>query len=167
MQSELYSLAFYICWRIERKQHPIAKKLDKKIGEFVEKSLDAELIRPIFSKKMDPDLGNPVIEKFRKILEDFKFENEQVKINIRETFGIENFEVEDRGNYVVGQYKLTFNIFNKTASNYDRVLSLLLRRIMRIKVETKEVILTVTDYRTHGQIKINDSVWPAGADTGF
>ena len=166
-KDELYSLAFYIAWKISRKQNSIANFLDKKAKKFVEKSLDAKLIRPIFSKKMDPGIANPIIKEFRSILEDFKFEDKQVKAWVHKPFGIENFCVEHRGDRVIGQFRLTFNVLDKTRSNYDRILPIILKRILKIRIETDKALLSITDYRTPGQVKINDNLWPKGADTVF
>lgn len=171
MLTQNYTIAFYISFRMERKQNPIAKKLDGKIERFVEKTLDAELIRPVLSKKMNPDIGNPVLREFKSILDNFEHEDDCIKVSMRHPDGVENFEIEHRGNSVIAQYKLTFNIFNKdpetSASNFGHVLPLLLKKIMKIRIETKEIILSVTDYRTSGQIKLNEKNWPANADTVF
>lgn len=166
-KDELYSTSIYVSWKIERKQNPIIKKISDKATNLVERGLEIKTKEPLFLKKMDPDIGNPCIAKFRSILEDFKFEDNQVKVNIRTPFGIENFAVEDRGDFIVGQHRLTFRILNKTVSDYGRVLPLILKKLLKIRVETDKVLLTVSDYRTPGQVKVNDSLWPKSGDTSF
>lgn len=168
--TQLYSISFYICWRLERKQNPIFYELSEITKKLIRKHLDPKLDRPIFSKKMTPEIGNECIKDFRKKLEDFKFDDGKIRVSLRDADGCENFAIEDRKYSVVGQYRLTFKVYDRgeTGENYDRALPKLLCAIREISVETnKGVTLKITGYRTHGQIKENESLWPKNASTEF
>ena len=178
MPPNLYSISFFIAWKMEKKQHPIFEKLNAKAEKFVNKQLQAELRNPIFHGKLTPDLGNPALGGFRGKLEDFKYEEyeddakkiKKISVSLRKPFGCENLAIQDFKDHIIGQYRLTFSIYDSDSSggNRNSTPGKILREIKKIKVETdKGVSIRITDARTFGEVKTNDSLWPANASTEF
>ena len=171
MLSQLYSLSFYIAWRMERNQNPVLKRLSEKTKSLIKKQLDIQLERPLFSKKITPDDGNPCIKKFRKTLENFKFENDTIRVTMRDTFSVENFAIEDKEKFVIGQYLLHFEIYNKSpetsADNFSPIQVFLLNKIREIEVQTDRAIIKVTGSRCHGEVKQHSELWPKTGSTEF
>jgi len=130
---------------------------------------ESKSIKPFSSKRMSPDVANPAIKELHDTLENWKFEDEEIRVSVRNPDGLENLEIEDKRDHIVGQYKLTFHVYNKfegaQASNFGGVLASLLRKMMRIKIQTDEATLEITDYRCSGQLKVKEDLWPAGCDT--
>lgn len=169
MLSQRYELRFYIAFKLEKKQNPALNWLNEKTKRLIEKEMRLEVIRPIFGKKITPDIANPILKKFRILLENFRFEDSQIRVTMRDTFPLENFSVQEKENHLIGQYLLHFDILNKhkgsQAENYDFVLPILLKEIQKIKVEEDGVVLKVTDSRTFGEVLQNPKNWPKNADT--
>jgi len=162
---QLYSISFYICWRLDRK--PVFDKLNKKAKELINKELLPRL--PGFGK-LNPDIGNEAIKKFHTVLADFHFEDQCIKAHMAINYP-DNFAVEDRKSFVLGQYRLHFSVYNKdketTEENYPHVLPILLNEMKKLVVETDKAVIKVTGFRTHGMIKENESLWPKNASTEF
>jgi len=164
-----FDISFYISWKLEKRQNPALSWLSEKTKILIKKEMDPKLDRPLFSKKLTPSIGNPIIKKFYTALANFKFEDECAKFYMRATDAIENFAIQDFGHYIIGQYLLHFKIYNKGKesgeTNYSHFLPILLREIQKIKVETEQAVLTITGSRTFGEPKENLKNWPANADT--
>lgn len=169
MSRQLFEIQFYISWRLEKKQNPALAFLSEKAKNLIEKEMELKVIRPIFSRKLTPSVGNPIIKKFHNLLADFKFEDKCAKFYMRDTDAVENFAVQDFGHYIIGQYLLHFKIFNKGKEtgegNYGHFLPILLREIGKIKVEEDGVILRITGSRTFGEVLQDPENWPHDADT--
>jgi len=171
MLSQRYDLRFYVSFKLEKRQNPAISWLNEKTKKIIEKEMELKLVRPIFGRKITPDIANPVLEKFRKLLESFKFEDEQVRVVMRDTYPLENFFVQEKENYLIGQYLLHFDVLNKhkgtQADNFSFVQPLLLKKIKKLKIEEDGVILKITDFRVFGEVLQNPENWPHDASTEF
>lgn len=163
--SQLYSISLYICWELKRK--PVLSKFSEKTRALFKKELLPKL--PMFGK-LNPDIGNECIAKLRKTLEDFHFEDQCIKAHIVVNYP-DNFAIEDRKKFCVGQYRLKFSIYNKdketAEENYKFVLPILLKEMKKLVVETDKAVIKVTGFRTHGEVKNDPELWPSGASTDF
>lgn len=163
--SQLYSISFYICWRMERR--PVFDKLSEVAKELINKELLPEL--PKFGK-LNPTIGNECIKKFHTFLADFKFKDKQITASVRHPDGVENFAAEDKKDHVLGQYKLTFSVYSKAkdhADTYAGTLPKLLNEIKKIVVQTDKAVIRITDFRTSGEVKQHPGRWPKDGETFF
>jgi len=109
---------------------------------------------------LHPDLVNPVLEKMREKLDNFKLEDGTLKIFMLD---VDNFRFEEKMRKVLFAYDVKFRVVDSGAGRVSRynnfVRPFISQHIKKLEAQVGKIKVRVTDFLFSGDIKRGDH-WP-------